>query len=151
VTSASAADFSRGVRKGSTSVTANPPSGTSATNSIKFSQTVTASGIDTLPANATFPAEERALTNSVILAPNFTIIGTNSFGTVSGSLIAGAWSFSNTFAASIYGSLIQLDDTPMKFTNTATVTIQSTGTSYFPAGVTFGTKYVPLPGTYVEL
>lgn len=130
--------------------TTNPPSGTDSTNQIKFSQTVTATGIDTLPSSSTFPDSERALTGSVILAPNFSVIGTNSFGTVSGSLIAGAWSFSNTFTANVYGSLIQLDDTPMKFTNTSTVTIQSTGTSYFPAGVTFGTKYVPLPGTYLE-
>ena len=131
--------------------TTNPPSGSSATNYIKFSQTVTATAISTLPATSQFPAGERALTDSVILAPNFQVIGTNSFGTVSGSLVAGSWSFSNTFTSTIYGSLIQLDDTPMKFTNTAQVTVQSTGTSYFPAGVTFGTKYVPLPGTYLEV
>ena len=131
--------------------TTNPPSGSSATNQIKFTQTVTASPITSLPANSTFPAGERALTDSVILAPNFEVIGTNSFGSVSGSLIAGKWSFSNTFTTTIYGSLIQLDDTPMTFTNTAQVTIQSTGTSYFPAGVTFGTVYTPLPGTYLEV
>ena len=131
--------------------TTNGPSGTDATNVIKFTQTVSATPMASLPATAQFPAGERALTDSVILAPNFSVIGTNSFGTVSGSLIAGAWSFSNTFTASIFGSLIQLDDTPMKFTNTATITIQSTGTSYFPAGVTFGTIYTPLPGTYLEV
>lgn len=131
--------------------TTNGPQGTSATNYIKFTQTVSATAMASLPATSQFPAGERALTDSVILAPNFTVIGTNSFGTVSGSLIAGAWSFSNTFTASIFGSLIQLDDTPMKFTNTATITIQSTGTSYFPAGVTFGTTYTPLQGTYMEV
>ena len=131
--------------------TTNGPKGNSLSNYIKFSQTVTATGIDTLPPSSQFPDGERALTDSVILAPNFEVIGTNSFGTVSGSLIAGKWDFTNTFSASIFGSLIQLDDTPMSFTNTATVTVQSTGTSYFPAGVTFGTRYVPLPGTYIEM
>ena len=131
--------------------TTNPPQGSSATNYISFSQTVTATAINTLPVNSTFPAGEQALTNSVILAPNFEVIGTNSFGTVAGSLIAGKWDFTNTFSATIYGSMIQLDDTPMTFTNTAQVTVQSTGTSYFPAGVTFGTKYVPLQGTYLEV
>jgi hypothetical protein len=54
--------------------TTNGPQGTSATNSIKFSQTVSASAISTLPATAQFPAAERALTDSVILAPNFPVI-----------------------------------------------------------------------------
>ena len=107
--------------------------------------------LETLPANATFPAEERALTDSVILAPNFTIIGTNSFGTVSGSLIAGAWSFSNTFAAfDLRESHSARRHSHEVYQHVNGGAIQSTGTSYFPAGVTFGTKYVPLPGTYLE-
>ena len=131
--------------------TVNPPQGTSATNYIKFTQTVTATGIDTLPQTSQFPAAERALTGSVILAPNFEVIGTNSFGTVSGSLIAGKFSFSNTFTASVSGSVIQLDDTPMTFTNTSTITLTGNGVTYPPSGVTFGTKYVPSPGSYIEV
>ena len=126
--------------------TTNPPSGTSATNSIKFSQTVSATGMPN-----TVPAAEQALTGSVILAPNFSVTATNSFGTVSGSMVAGTWQFTNTFTATVNGSIIQLDDSPMKFTNTANITIDSVGANYLPAGITFGTKYIPSAGSYLEL
>ena len=31
------------------------------------------------------------------------------------------------------------------------IVIAATGTTNYPAGVTFGVKYVPLPDTYVEM
>lgn len=132
-------------------VVENNPQGTDATNLLSFTNKVTIQGMNTLPATSQFPPGERALTGSVLLAPNFSVTVTNNMGAVAGSMIAGKFTFTNNFAADITGSIVQLDDTPMQFTNTANVTIASVGTSYFPAGVTFGTKYVPLPGTYLEV
>ena len=132
-------------------VVENNPVGTSATNSLKFTQTVNATGIDTLPATAQFPAGERALTGSVILAPNFSVTGTNTFGVVSGSLVAGKFTFTNNFTATVYGSILQLDDTPMTFTNTANISLPLLPIGYNPAGLSAGTYYSPQGGSYVEL
>jgi len=132
-------------------VVENNPQGTSATNSLSFTNAVNATGIDTLPANSTFPAGERALTGSVLLAPNFSVTATNTFGVLSGSMVAGKFTFTNNFTATVYGSILQLDDTPMSFTNTANITMAALPTPYNPAGLSFGTTYTPQGGSYVEL
>jgi len=127
------------------------PQGTSATNSLSFTNTVSALPMDSLTSSVEFPAAERALTGSVILAPNFSVVATNTFGTVCGSMIAGKFTFTNAFTATFNGSLIQLDDTPMTFSNTGNITINPLPSPYLPAGVTVGTNYVPSQASYVEV
>ena len=131
-------------------ITDNSTSNVSLTqNVITFLGNCKASAINNLP--ATFPAGERALTGAFIIAPHYTVNMAGSFGTVSGSIIASQFNFYGTAGGTIQGSIINLDDTSMTLGGKTALIIQSTGTSNYPAGVSFGNKYVPLPGTYLEV
>lgn len=132
-------------------VVENNAVGTPATNTLRFAGNVSASAIDTLPANATFPAAERALTNSFLLAPNDSVTFSGNFGTIGGSIIADNLSFSGNAGGTVSGSVIGLADKPLALQGNSDIIINSTGTSKYPAGVFFGSQYVPLPDTYQEV
>jgi Tfp pilus assembly protein PilX len=132
-------------------VVENNPKGDITKNLLSFTGQVTAQGIDTLPANATFPAAERALTGSFILAPTFKVSVSSNFGTVNGSIIASQIVSNSNFSATVKGSIIVLDDNPVSLLSDTNVSIASVGTTQFPAGVFFDTYYVPLADTYLEV
>lgn len=119
-----------------------------ATNRLNFTGSVDASGVETLP--ATFGGL-RNLTGAFILAPGFSTSFTGSFGTVNGSIIAGEVNFAGNSGGVIKGSIINLENVQMDVNGSSDIIIASTGTSNYPTGVTFGTKYAPLPDTYTEL
>jgi len=127
----------------------NSTLGTLSTNVINFAGKLQATGIDTLP--TTFPAAERALTGAFVIAPYYTLNMSGNFGSIDGSILASQISMSGNAAGTIQGSLINLADTSMSFAGNGSVTIAGTGTSNVPAGVSFGHKYTPLPGTYLEV
>ncbi len=127
----------------------NNPTGT--TNSLTFSGNVRASAINTLPATSQFPAGERALTGAFLLAPTFATTFSGNFGTIGGAMIAGQFGFSGNAGGTIQGSVIALNDANMTFSGNSSITVASTGTSNYPAGVTFGSYYTPLPDTYLEI
>ena len=132
-------------------VVQNNPTGSPSSNSISFGGNVTASGIDTLPANATFPAGERALTGAFLLAPNFSVNFGGDFGTVGGSIVASQFNFSGNAGGTVDGTVINLADTSLNLAGNSDIIIASTGTTNYPTGVNFGNKYVPLPDTYLEV
>jgi hypothetical protein len=51
----------------------------------------------------------------------------------------------------VQGSVIVVNETPMTVNGSADIIIASTGTSNYPAGVSFGSYYSPLPDTYTEV
>ena len=51
----------------------------------------------------------------------------------------------------VKGSIVGLNDLQMDIGGSSEITIASTGTSNYPTGVTFGSKFAALPDTYVEL
>jgi len=130
-------------------VVADNPTGT--TNALTFSGNVSASSISTLPANATFPAGERALTGAFILAPDYAVTFSGKFGTIGGSMIADSFTFSGNAGGTVDGSVIALKDTAMTLSGNSDIIIASTSTTNYPPGVSFGNNYVPLPATYLEL
>ena len=65
--------------------------------------------------------------------------------------MADKFTYSGNAGGTVKGSVIALTDTPMLISGTSDIVIASTGTSNYPAGVSFGFKYVPLPGTYQEV
>jgi hypothetical protein len=130
-------------------VVENNPTGLS--NTLAFSGNVTASGIDTLPANATYPASERALTGAFLLAPTFAVTFSGNFGTIGGSMIADKFTFSGNAGGTIRGSVIALKDVPMSISGNSAITIASAGTTEYPPGVTFGSHYASIPGSYLEV
>lgn len=132
-------------------VVENNPKGTPATNTLSFSGNVSATAMDTLPANGTFPAGERALTNSFVLAPNYSVSFSGNFGSIGGSIIADNLSFSGNAGGTVNGSVIGMADKPLTLNGNTDIIINSTGTSKYPSGVFFGSQYVPLPDTYQEV
>ncbi|MDB5356159.1 MAG: hypothetical protein JWN24_2612 [Phycisphaerales bacterium] len=132
-------------------VVQNNPTGDTSTNGITFSGNVSATSISTLPANATYPAGERGLTGAFLLAPDFAVTFTGNFGTIGGSIVASQFSFSGNAGGTVSGTVINLNDTSMGLAGNSDIIIASTGTSNYPTGVVFGSKFAPLPGTYEEV
>jgi len=132
-------------------VVQNQPTGSVASNVLDFRGTVAYSGVETLPPSAQFPAGLRALTGSAILAPNFTLKFGGNFGTIGGSIIASKVEFSGNAGGTVRGTLINLDNTSLTLSGNSDIYIESQGTTQYPAGVFFGSNYVPLPDTYQEV
>ena len=125
------------------------------TNQINILGSVTSSSVSLLPKGydpVNDPRNEvQKLTGAFIIAPGFaTILGGN-MGTVAGSIITSKFTMVGTASGTIQGSIIIQDDQPTLIGGTAAITIASTGTTAYPAGVTFGHHYAALPGSYLEL
>ena len=129
-------------------VAQNNPTGNVTTNTLTFSGNVSASGPETLPASY---GNLRNLTGSFILAPNFALTMSGNFGTVGGSIIVGQMTFSGNAGGTINGSVINMTNSATTISGNSTITINSQGTSNYPAGVFFGSHFSPLPFTYVEV
>ena len=129
----------------------NNPKGGTAGNSLSFSGNVSATSISTLPANATFPAAERALSNVFLLAPSYAVSFSGNFGTIGGSMIADKFTFSGNAGGTVTGSVVGLADLPMTLSGNSDIAIQSTGTTAYPPGVFFGSSYAPLSDTWQEV
>lgn len=117
-------------------------------NVLDFSGNVTAYPVETLPSSY---GDLRKLTGAFVLAKNYNVAFTGSFGTVNGHIIASKISFTGNAGGIVKGSVINLNDVQMDVGGSSDVIIASTGTSNYPTGVTFGSKYAPLPDTYTEL
>ncbi len=127
------------------------PTGDVTTNSILFSSNARILPIDTLPATADFPLGLRQLTGATILAPKFAVTFNSNFGSTGGSIIAGKMHFDSNADGTVKGSVINLEDTMVQMDSNAEITIESQGTSNYPAGVSFGSRFAPLPDTYREV
>lgn len=132
-------------------VVENNPQGDPTTNSLYFGGNVSAQPMSSLPSNSNFPAGEKALTGAFILAPQFSVTFTGNFGTIGGSIVASQLTYSGNAGGVVDGTVINLNDTAMSMAGTSDIVIASTGTSNYPAGVSFGNKFAPLPGTYDEV
>jgi hypothetical protein len=124
---------------------------TGSSNSITFSGNVSASSISTLPANGTFPAAERALTNAFILAPTFSVTFSGNFGTIGGSMVADQFTFSGNAGGTVNGSIIAFANKTMSLSGNSVILINGVGTTQFPSGVFFNSNYAPLADTWQEV
>ena len=129
-------------------VVQNNPTGNPMMNVLDFRGSVTAKGVETLPESY---GDLRKLTGSFVLAPSFHVAMSGNFGTINGSIIASKVSMTGNAGGTVMGSVIGLDDTQMSVNGSAEITIASTGTTNYPAGVYFKLKYVPLMDTYEEV
>lgn len=143
--------FSSNVEIRGAIVVQNDPTGDYLTNRIEFNSNVKLYPVSTLPATADFPAGLRALTGSMILAPKFTVHFNSNFGATGGCVIADRMEFDANARGSIKGSLINLEDTSLHFDSNSDILIESLGSAGYPAGVRFGSRYLPLPDTYAEV
>ena len=130
-------------------VVQNEPTGSPSVNQINFTGTVNASPVSSL--DPSIYGDLTKLTGSFLLAPNFAVSFTGNFGTIGGSIIASKISMTGNAEGTVQGSVINIDDTVMTVNGSAEITIASTGTTDYPAGVFFSSHYVPLPDTYLEV
>jgi len=129
-------------------VTQNNPIGNLSTNILSFSGNVSAAPVSTLPESF---GDLRTLTGSFLLAQGFQTTFSGNFGTVNGAIIADKISFNGNAGGTVMGSIVSLTNNPLTVSGTSDVTIASTGTTDYPAGVYFSSKYSPLPDTYEEI
>jgi len=120
-------------------------------NQLNFTGSVTASGMETLDNTVDPTGQLRKLTGSFVLAPNFAVNFSGDFGTVAGSIIGSRISMSGNAGGTVKGSLINLDNTQMTLDGSSDVTIASTGTTNYPAGLFFPGHFSPIPGSYQEV
>src|ERR1051325_7146429 len=84
-------------------VVQNNPTGNIVSNTLTFSGSVTASGVETLP---TSYGNLRSLTGSFVLAPNFTVNFSGNFGTVDGSIIGSKINMTGNATGTVMGSVL---------------------------------------------
>jgi hypothetical protein len=129
-------------------VTQNNPIGNLSTNVLNFSGNVSAQPVSSLPASF---GDLRQLTGSFLLAPGFQANFTGSFGTVAGAIIADKIAFTGNAGGTLMGSIVSLTNNPLVVNGSSEIIIASTGTTDYPAGVFFSSRYAALPDTYEEI
>jgi hypothetical protein len=142
--------FAGGVTIKGVIVQENNATGTIANNTIWFGGNVTHDGVQSLPDSF---GDLKKLTGSALLVPNFKVTLRGNANVIGGTIVTGALDVSSTAGANIKGTIINMQDSGSAVTlnGSADITITSTGTADYPAGVYFGTHYVPLPDTYKEI
>lgn len=129
-------------------VVENNPKGDSTTNLIDFGGNVDFEGVHTLDASF---GELRNLDGAMLLAPGFKLQMRGNFGVIGGAIAADEMEFSGNAGGTVKGSIINLKDTMVTLHGNTDIIIESQGTTDTPAGMFFGSRYVPLPDTYKEI
>jgi hypothetical protein len=134
-------------------VTENDPVGSWTTNKIEFLGGASATGPENLPENDVRFTQLREMGGAFILADGFTVsFGGTAETNVTGTIVASNITFAGTGDAAVNGSVINLEpESSVTFKGTSSVTITSSGTKTQPYGLYFGSRYVPLPGSYEEV
>jgi hypothetical protein len=118
------------------------------TNVLDFSGSVVHQQASTLPDSF---GDVRKLNGVFVLADNFLVKMWGNFGLVHGHIIAGQFQMGGSAEGTIEGSVITTSDLTTSIDGSADVIIASTGTTRYPAGVTFGVHYTAIPGSYLEV
>lgn len=129
-------------------VVENNAPGDSTTNLIDFGGNVDFEGVHTLDASY---GTLRELDGAMLLAPNFKLSMRGNFGVIGGTIAADEMEFTGNAGGTIRGSVINLKDTRVRLQGNTDIIIESQGTSDTPAGMYFGSRYEPLPGSYLEV
>ena len=125
-------------------------------NQINFGGNVQATPLSQLSTtNPAYDPNLVKLTGAFLLAPNYAVSMTGNFGTLGGSVVAGTMNMSGNATGTVRGSVITMYDAvgsnSVYLNGSADIFIDSTGTSNYPSGLSFGSNYTPLPGTYLEV
>lgn len=129
-------------------VVENNPKGDVSNNLIEFGGNVSFRGVEELPPSY---GALRDLRYAMLLAPQFKLKMRGNFGVIAGTIVASEMEFSGNAGGTIRGSVINLEDTAVSLQGNTGITIESQGSGAIPAGLTFGSRYVPLPDTYTEV
>lgn len=146
--------FSGGVTVNGVIVVQNNPTGDTSTNTMTFRGNVAHNGVETLDSTNPAFAGLKDLSGSFLLAPTFAVDMKGTSNAIGGTIVTSKLTIGGTAGANVKGTVINLggkDTDIVDLTGTADIIVSSTGTTNYPAGVTFGTHYAPLPDTYEEL
>jgi hypothetical protein len=141
--------FGGGVSIRGVVVVQNNPGGTPGQNVLDFQGNGRFDGIETLPASTAFPADLRAKSGSLILAPNFTVNFGGNFGTVGGAIVASSVTFGGTSSGTVRGTVIGLGAGGVSATGRQLV-FDHTGLVRNAPGLFFGYAFVPVMTSYTE-
>ena len=133
-------------------VEATNGSGSPAANTLTFAGNVTAQPVSTL--DATYGGADgksglKAMGGAFILAPDFGVSMKGDFGTISGSMVVGSLDMTGNAKGTVNGTAIVMNGNANLGGNSDLI-INSQGVNQFPAGVTFGQHFTPLPALYDE-
>jgi hypothetical protein len=120
---------------------------------MSFRGNVTHNGVETLDNTNPAFAGLKDLSGSFLLAPTFSVDMKGTSNQVGGTMVMDKLSIGGTAGAKVKGTVITLGQRTtdsVDLTGTADIIISSTGTTNYPAGVSFGTHFAPLPDTYQE-
>jgi len=118
------------------------------TNSIKFTGSFSAQGVETLDPSY---GNLRNLSGSFMLMPNFAVTFTGNFdATAHGSIVVDQASMTGSASVQLDGSLVIMKDTPMTMGGNSQLTAGDNAFG-FPAGLKFSNRYVAQPDTYDEV
>jgi hypothetical protein len=146
--------FSGGVTVNGVIVVQNSPTGDTSTNTMSFRGNVTHNGVETLDNSNPAFAGLKDLSGSFLLAPTFAVDMKGTSNAIGGTIVTSKLTIGGTAGANVKGTVINLggkDTDIVDLTGTADIIVSSTGTTNYPAGVSFGTHYAPLADTYQEL
>jgi hypothetical protein len=115
-----------------------------------FAGNITHKGVETLPDSGVFAGLPK-LTGSFMLAPTFDVVMKGNTNNVGGTIVTSQLDITGAAGANVKGTVINLDDTAVNLTGNSDIVISSSGTTNYPAGVIFGSHYMPLPDTYQEI
>jgi hypothetical protein len=124
-----------------------PPTGSLATNVLRFSGQATAFDASTLDASF---GDVRTFTGSSIVCPGFDVQFSGGYAAISGTIVSSKLTFSGTAGGNISGSVIGLGNQVLTITGSSQVFLERPATAQWPAGVYFRSKYVPGSDSYLE-
>ncbi len=117
-------------------------------NQIKFTQTVSSSGVDQLPAGSQYNGL-RNLTGTFLMAPGYSVEFDNNVGVVNGGLYCSQLTINNALTGTFKGPIMVLNGGTLSSNNTVNITVDRS-TNLGHAGVTINQSLVCISGSYAE-
>jgi len=122
-------------------------------NQIKFTGTLTTSGVENLvdgvPAGSQYDGL-RDLTGSFLLAPGFSTQFSGNFNTVNGCMVASEFKFTGNAGGTIKGGVVNLQDSTFEMSGNSPIIIDKQHAVENPAGIVSSYRLVCVTGSYVE-
>lgn len=117
-------------------------------NQIKFTQTVSSSGVNQLPAGSQYNGL-RNLTGTFLMAPGYSVEFDNNVGVVNGGLYCSQLTINNALTGTFKGPIMVLNGGTLSSNNTVNITVDRS-TNLGHAGVTINQSLVCISGSYAE-
>ena len=119
------------------------------TNEITFAGTVSATGVEGLPAGSEFDGL-RDKVGTFVLAEGFNLTFTGNFNTINGSIVGSGFTFSGNAGGTIRGTVVNLADSAFVVDGDVNILIDKTNSPGMPTGVIDRYFVMCVAGSYHE-